>query len=519
MSWRTTGILFLVAALLGVAIWYSNRHESQKKTAEDQAKKLYGEIDAPAVEWFELKTSDGQTARLERKDGAWRVTKPVDAPADATAADGIAGTLATLTSEGVIEDPQGFGVYGLDDATAKGVKFRAAGADRELRIGKKTPVGANQYAATGPSGTVYTIASYRATALDKPLDDLRERRPLRFDRNGVARIEATWQDGGVVLEKKDGVWRMVSPMDTLADAETVDTLISDLVFLRASGFVDAPPPDAQTGLDKPAYHVAVIDAPQDGKEPLRHELAIGGVLDGQTRAARGSDPFLYKIPNERFDKLPKTVVAFRQKDLSKFVSTDAQRFEISYADPNASSSQSVTIGGESKDDAGWTTQPDAWESGKASRMIAELARLKADDIAAEKMGPEELAGVGLSPPRATVRVLGKPPAGGGDAPELAHVLFGVAKNGKLIAKVPGRDTVYLVADSIGEHVPLSLDAYKNRFVAKQSPAPPATPPAAGGPTPAPPGAQGAPPALPPGHPALPDSDSDSGDDEAPAGQP
>src|SRR5262249_24479909 len=144
-----TGILFLVAALLGGVIWYSNRHESQKKTAEEQAKRLYGEIDAPAVEWFELRTSDGQSARLERKDGAWRVTKPVDAPADATAADGIAGTLATLTSEGVIDDPQGFGVYGLDDAAAKVVRFRAGGADHELRIGRKTPIGANQYAATG----------------------------------------------------------------------------------------------------------------------------------------------------------------------------------------------------------------------------------------------------------------------------------------------------------------------------------------------------------------------------------
>jgi len=524
MSWRTTGILFLVALLLGAAIWYSNRHEGRKKEAEEQAKRLYGEIEAPAVDWFELKTSDGQVARLERKDGAWRVTKPVDAPADATAADGIAGTLATLTSEGVIEDPQGFPVYGLDDAAAKVVHFAAAGADHELRIGKKTPIGANQYAAIGASGKVYTIASYRATALDKPLDDLRERRPMRFDRNGVARIEITWPDGGVVLEKtagreapgppnqQAGVWRMISPMDTLADAETVETLLSDLVFLRGSGFVDAPPPDAQTGLDKPVYRVAVIDAPQDGKEPMRHELAIGGVLDPQTRAARGGDPFLYKLPNDRFDKLPKTVVAFRQKDLSTFVATDAQRFEISYADPNASSSQSVTIEGESKGDEGWTTKPDAWESGKTSRMIAELARLKADDIAAEKMGAEELAGVGLSPPRATVRVLGKPPEGGGDAPELAHVLFGVSKNGKVLAKVPGRDTVYLVADSIGEHVPLSLDAYRNRFVAK---APPAAPQA--GAAPAPPGAQGGPPALPPGHPALPDSGADQ--DEAPADQP
>ena len=504
MSWRTTGILLVLAALLGAAIWWSNRHETQKKEAEEQAKRLYGELEAPAVEWFELRTSDGRDARLERKDGAWRVTKPVDAPADATSADGIAGTLATITSEAVIDDPQPFSVYGLDDGSnAKVVRFRAAGADHELRIGKKTPVGANDYAATGPSGPVYTVASYRATSLDKPLDDLRERRPLRFDRNGVARIEATWPDGGVVLEKKDGAWRMVSPMDTDADSETVETLLSDLVFLRATGFVDQPPPDAQDGLDHPSYRVTVVDAAQDGKEPLRHELVFGGSLQKDTRVARGSEPALYQIPVDRFDKLPKTVVAFRQKTLSHFVATDAQRFEITYAEPGAQSSQTAKVEGEAQGDEGWTTTPEPWKSGLATRMVAELARLRADDIAAEKMGPDELAGVGLSPARVTVRVLGKAPEGGGEPPELANVLLGVHKNGQIVAKVPGRDTVYLVADALGEHLPLTPDAVRDRFVEKE----PAKPPAAEGA-----GAEGAPPSPPPpGHPPLPE-EAEPGDD-------
>jgi len=486
MNWRTTGVLFLVAVLLGVGIWYSNRHEAGKKEAEEQAKRLFGELDAPAVEWFELRTSDGRDARLERKDGSWRVTKPVDAPADTTTADGIASALATLVSEGVIDDPQSFGVYGLAD-DAKLVRFRANGADHELRVGKKTPVGANNYAATGPSGAVYTIASYRATSLDKPLDDLRERRPLRFDRGGVARIEITWPGGGVVLEKTAGreapgppgqpagAWRVISPIDVAADEEAVETLLSDLVFLRGSGFLDQPPPDAQVGLDQPAYHVVLVDAPQDGKEPMRHELTIGSQLDAQTRVARGAEPELYKIPVERFDKLPKTVVAFRQKDLARFIATDARKFEITYSDPGAASSQSVTIEGESSGDTGWTTKPDAWAAGLAERMVAELARFKAVDIAAEKMGPDELAGVGLSPARATVRVLGKPPEGGGEAPELAKVLLGVQKNGKLLAKVPDRDTVYLMSDEVAQHIPISLEAYRSRFVAKEPPKPAAAP--------------------------------------------
>jgi hypothetical protein len=142
----------------------------------------------------------------------------------------------------------------------------------------------------------------------------------------------------------------------------------------------------------------------------------------------------------------------------------------------------VTITGES-DDAGWTTQPEAMAPGLAARIIAELARLKAEDIAAETMGDAELAAIGLAPPRTTVRVLGRAPEAGGEAPELAKLFFGVEKNGQVFAQVPGRATVYRVAGSFAEHVPISLEAFRNRFVAKEAPQPvepDAAPPLAAG---------------------------------------
>jgi hypothetical protein len=134
------------------------------------------------------------------------------------------------------------------------------------------------------------------------------------------------------------------------------------------------------------------------------------------------------VPDERYEKLPKGVVAFRHKTLASFIATDAQRFELSFADPGADgASQVVTIEGTSSDGTGWTTQPDALKDGLAARIVAEVARLKAEDIAADSMGPNELAGVGLAPPRAMLRVFGKPAAEGGEAPELASLLFGVVQ--------------------------------------------------------------------------------------------
>lgn len=477
MSWRNTLILLVVAALLGAGIWLSNRRETQEQEAEEQAKRLFGELEAGEVEWVALTTEDGREARLVRRDGAWRVAEPVDFPADPTAADGIAGALATLSSEAVIEEPQAPEVYGLGE-DARVVRFSAEGEEHELRIGKQTPVGANRYAATGgEGGQVYTVASFKTSAFDKPLDDLRERRPLRFEREDVARIEAEWTGGRAVVEKQDGAWKLVEPFAAEADANTIETLLSDLAFLRAAGFVDEPPPPGEVGLDRPEYRVVLSGTAEEGQEAPRWELAIGSVIDANARAGRAAEPALYKIPEDRFQKLPKKVEAFRFKQLSSYVASDAERFELVFHDLEAAeqgASNVVTITG-TRTEEGWETEPEPMAAGLASRLVAELARLEAADIAAEEVGPQELAGLGLSPPRAAIRILGATPEGGGEPPVLADVQLGVQDGDRIVARRADRTTIFRLDADRSEHIPVSLEAFRNRFVSKEPPADEAAP--------------------------------------------
>ena len=472
MSWRSTGILLLVAIALGAAIWWSNRHETETLEATEQSKRLFADLEPTRVEWIELTTTDGRDARLARRDGAWRVVEPVDFPADATAADAIATALATMASEAVFEEPQPLSVYGLGD-DARVVRFGTADQEHELRVGKKTPVGANSYAAIAAAddAPVFTVATFKTTSFDKPLDDLRERRPLRFERDDVTRIEAEWTGGGAVLEKRDGAWRLVAPIEGEADESAVETLLSDLVFLRAAGFVDEPPPAADVGLDAPEYRVVLTGETEAGKEPPRWELAIGGVVAANARAGKAAEDALYHIPEDRFQKLPKRVDAFRFKQLSHYVASDAEQFELVFRDAETASEGStdvVTITG-TRTEAGWDTTPEPMAAGLASRLVAELARLDAVDIAADEVGSEELAGLGLSPARAAIRIFGKPPEAGGDAPVLADVQLGVQQGDRVIAKRADRPTVFRMDAALAEHVPVSLEAFRNRFLSAEAP--------------------------------------------------
>ncbi|MGI9432716.1 MAG: DUF4340 domain-containing protein, partial [Myxococcota bacterium] len=248
MNPRNTLVLAVVVAALGAFVWfYEIRGAAQRDEAAAAEKRLFPGVEADGVTAIELTTTDGADARLERDSGAWTLTRPVDFPADAAAADGLAGSLASLMSESAFDEPAPLAEYGLDGEPV--VRFEAGEGGGALRVGKASPVGTNTYVATAADSPVYVVETYRTTALQKSLDDLREKRILDFDERQLRRLALRWPSGGVVLtrDSEETPWRVIEPLDDAADDATVDRLVSDLRYLRAIGFDDAPADDEALG--------------------------------------------------------------------------------------------------------------------------------------------------------------------------------------------------------------------------------------------------------------------------------
>lgn len=456
MNPRTTALLLVVAAALGAFVyWVEIRGGEQRRAAEEAEKRLFPGVAAEDIRAIELTTMDGRSARIERTDDGWRLREPLDFPADPLAADTISSSLAELESAAVLEDAQDPEVYSLGEK-ARVLRFETDEGRYELRIGSKTPVGSETYVTAGEEKRIVTVETFRAASLTRSLEDLRERRPLRFDREAIERIEVRWPEGGVVLEKQDGAWKMVEPLETGADETTVENLLSDLNFLRATGFLDDPPPDEEVGLDAPIVNVALVGETPDGQaEPPRFEMRVGSVvLDEGLRAVRAGEGSLYKVSKTRLDAIPSTVVAYRFKDLSRFVTSDADRLEIVFQ-----TDETVAITA-TRGEAGWTSEPEKLGAGKAASIVAELSDLRAQDIAAESMSEAELAEHELSPAVVVLRV------SGGDE-RLAEVHLGQMDPGRgIYARVPDRPTVYLLPADEAEHLPVSLEAFRNRFLSK-----------------------------------------------------
>jgi hypothetical protein len=458
----------VIAAALGAFVYfYEIRGEEGRKAAEEVAKQLFGDVDATAIDVIEFTSEDGRGVRLERREERWRIARPIDFPADAFAADGIATALAEISSEQVLEDPQPPEVYGLGEA-ARVVRFEADGVVRDLRLGRGTPVGSNTYASTGEEGRVYVVATSRTSGLQRSLEDLREKRVLPFDPDAVVRIEVAWPGDRVALERGEEGWKLVAPFAYRADEHTVDELLDAVSVLRASGFVDEALTDAEAGLAPAALRVELMSEADDdaGESPEPLRLALSETRSDGKQLARGAEGALYEVGSTTLAGFPpRRVVSYQWKELSSFDDADAQGFEIDFADPDADAARYVVTAENAE--VGWTTQPDTLERGRAFGIVSELSSLRANQIVAESMGDAELAALGLNPPRVALRVFGGAPDED-DAPVLADVHLGELDPQRGIpAKAADRDAVYRLSANVGELIPLSLEAYRNRFVAEE----------------------------------------------------
>lgn len=465
MNPRTTGILFAVAAALAAFVYFYEIRGAEKRQQAEEQKRLFPGLESGAVDALSLTSSDGTAVRLERRDQRWLLVAPLSFPADEFAADAMASALANLASEATLGEAQPPSVYGLEAAERR-IAFSAGGQEHVLQLGNKAPVGSNTYASIGGQTAVYTVSTFAVNAFQKTLEDLRRKQILDFDSEAVQKIAASWPGGGVVVERGEGGWQLVEPLQGPADARAVDDLLSDLRYLRAEGFADDPLSDPAAGLSPPEFTALLsLEPGAEGGAGRALRVEIGGLFGDEQRLVRADAPALFRIPASRLGELPRRVVDYRLRQLADFATSDAERLVLEFR-PDGGEPVRVEA---RRQDGRWVSEPEPMAADKISSLLYGLSRLRARDILAESLGPQELRALRLDPPAVTLQVYGAAPAGGaGDpaaAPRLAEVHLGVLRaSGGIAAQAAGNAQVFELDAGVAEDVPVSLEAFRGRFV-------------------------------------------------------
>jgi len=479
MNPRTTGLLALAAAILGGFIYfYEIGGESTRQAVRDDEKRIYPGLNADDVDAIELTTDDGIEARFERQGGRWRVVSPISGRADATALDAIAHALTSLPREGSVERSGGWAQYGLGEY-ARTVYFEIAGESKGLRIGRSTPVGGHVYVArldddtpdtqNAQSDEVSYVQRYRVNAFKRRLDDLRDRRIFGFDAGEVRTLRVSWPAAHGEIEvalarDESGEWQMGVPATGRADQQTVRELLSDLSFLRAKGFVDERSDAVDAALANSAitfYWTLVGDH-------IERRARIGGDFE-EGRIVEGPSGDLHTIDALRVDDFKRTVSDYRFKMLSEFEIAEARRLILEFADEGEGSMRVEARLSE----AGWTSGEPRIDPDRASDLVRELASLRAMDILADEMGPDELASLGLSPPRVRIRIEDRAEPDE-ETRVLAEVAIGRLDEDRGLFAQRGvfgvfgmagvsEAMVFLLPLSAVDEIPISRDAFSNDF--------------------------------------------------------
>lgn len=234
---------------------------------------------------------------LEKGPDGWRLTAPVDYPAEPELMDATLGFLSGMTSNGVIStNPDKAALFQVDDAKGLHVSlYFADEADPRLRltVGKLAPGFSHTYVKVDDQPEVHEVAGALRFQLERDATGWRDKRVLTFDPAAIDRV--TLAGGRSVAVRRDGegwAWD-VGPeggeMPAGAPAtEAVERLVRHLSALRAQDFVDEPP----AAPEKPLMSITL----GRGADRSPIDLVIEAEVGPRYRVVAEADPQRYLLP-------------------------------------------------------------------------------------------------------------------------------------------------------------------------------------------------------------------------------
>lgn len=422
----TLALLAAAAGALAIAFYGVERPLEREKAGKEAEEKVLA-LGREEVKALRLSEKEPEV-RLERAGDGWRITAPVEAPADRAAADALLdAALGLRRRQRVAEPDAGLSAYGLSPPRLRLVLELGGGATRTLEAGDENPFDGSLFV-RADGGPVLAVGPGARFSLEKGLFDLREKQLLPVEEKDLAGLEVAGPGHAFALSRQGGEWRLAAPIAERADEASVGQLLSTLRGLRAARFDDAPGPGARYGLDRPRWKVTVRgpggaarvlelgSPPGAAALPRKPAQRPGGELWARVSGSRS----LAAVPEGEAAGLELDLWALRDKSLLRFAEdrVAAVRVERGGEAIEARRGAAAADGG----------APGEWKllfpragpaaAWKVNGLLYALAGLKAARFADER--GMRLAEHGLAPPAAVVTLSGA----GGEV--LARLEIGLA---------------------------------------------------------------------------------------------
>jgi len=314
MKTRTVFIYLGIFALLAGYLYYFEVRQGKTRLAEEERARLLFQVEPSRISALRLGPAGGNPMALVR-DGHWRLTEPIQSPADEFVLRGLLATLAGLKTERQVEaTAQDLRPYGLDQPTLH-VAFEAEGRWHTVRIGAKTPVGDHFYASSDEETRVVLVAASQEAALNKSLLDLRGKEPFTLRSEEIDRIEISRSEGAFVLSRSEGKgWQASGDPAVKIKTAKVESLLNQVTSLHAGRFAEeAEAARARLGLHPPRVRLTL------SVKERRETLLVGAPGPNRGFYAKSDRlPGIFLVDEDALKKVPAGLGDLEDRTLLSF---------------------------------------------------------------------------------------------------------------------------------------------------------------------------------------------------------
>jgi hypothetical protein len=384
--WSTLVLVLVLAGLLGYIYFIDARREPG-----DDREQAFASVTAEDIEEVRIRSAEGETSRLTKTDGTWRLAEPVQAEADENEISSITSSLASLDIQRVVdENASDLKQYGLDPARIE-VAFRTRGSTDERRIllGEKTPTGGDLYARLPDGQRVFLVSSFLDSTFNKDTFALRDKSVLKIDRDKVDAVEIVAAGRTIRLAKNGTDWRIAQPIGVRADFAAVEGSLERLSSARMQGIVAPEGGDLKKyRLDPPIATFTAVSGSS------RASLLLGETENAVIYAKDASRPMVFTVAPTLYTDLIRDVSEYRRKDLF-----DARSFTVTRAEFQRDGGKLVLEKSKSADgkEVWRNAEGKDVDSTKAEDLLSKITALRADSF-------ESAANPALKSPALTVNI-------------------------------------------------------------------------------------------------------------------
>jgi hypothetical protein len=324
-------LLSLVVIGLGAYIWLVERHAPTTDEARADAEKVFRGLDRDDVVGLDITNSHGSFS-LAKSDGGWKIVAPSAYPADETAISSLLGSLVNLKAErrfkaGEVKPAD----YGLDKPSMSVTLTDAKGTKHALEVGAAAALGSNRAVSTNGSD-VMLVPGWFANDLDKDLNGWRSKDVVDVTADDLASLEIVTGEDRIQLARSAGLWRLLQPIDDLADRDHVRTLVSNLNAMRVQEFLPADTNLAELGLEPPRRRVTLVASGEGGTATVL-EFGNTRTKGGATQVAcRRDGKELFWVDDRAEASLGRAPVLWRSTVVYPFDSWGVSKLSLTTAD-------------------------------------------------------------------------------------------------------------------------------------------------------------------------------------------